>query len=250
MICVATFTAPEKNADTKFVNRTRFLLARWRPDLYYYGCVVITRNLIIALAGVFFRGQREQMVFVLCVIICYFTITGICQPWRVMRVNWYDISTGVMLALVGVFSIVFHTLQEQIKLMTFNQGETSEVQNLQDELEAYAIVLLLFITVFHVLLCALLVWCFTLLRPGQLEAQKGELEAEDKHLVASAEELADPQRQAAMKHLIHNVLDEKTRKELTLFFSKVKLASDGQAVARGRGSVEDSVEAQPQTVSA
>ena len=65
----AAYVAPSRWMDVNFRERWKFMLTRWRPSMYFWGSVVITRNLLVAFAGVISDQARVQLVYVVCVVV-------------------------------------------------------------------------------------------------------------------------------------------------------------------------------------
>lgn len=169
MAAFVTFASSRIRESGSFVARSKFLLARWRPTSYYWGFVVVTRNLLVACAGVFASGQRDQMVYVVGMVMVYSTITGLLQPWRVVVVNRYDVVTSVLLCIVGVFGILFLSLQQEADLTRHYGGPQRERERVEDAIDGYAramfVILILFFLSFALLIC----WSVSLMVPGRME---------------------------------------------------------------------------------
>merc|ERR1719379_299525 len=110
----AAYVAPSQWMNVTFRERWKFMLTRWRPDTYYWGSVVMTRNLLVAFAGLVSDEPRVQLVYVVCVVVITFAFTGAYQPWRAMVLNHYDVASSIVLVFIGVFGIIFVSLDKVI----------------------------------------------------------------------------------------------------------------------------------------
>ena len=55
--------APEKFVDKRFRARCKFLVNRWRADVWYWGSVYMVRNLVLALIAVVSATPRRSCAF-------------------------------------------------------------------------------------------------------------------------------------------------------------------------------------------
>merc|ERR1711988_522630 len=62
--------------------RWKFMLTRWRPDVYYWGCVIMTRNLLVAFAGVISSDPSLQLTYVVAVVNITLSATALHRGLR------------------------------------------------------------------------------------------------------------------------------------------------------------------------
>merc|ERR1711966_260993 len=97
--------------NVSFREQWKFMLTRWRPDTYYWGLVLMTRNLLVAFAGVISGEPRVQLVYVIVVVTIAFALTATYQPWRAAVLNHYDVVASVVLCYIGTFGLIFVSLE-------------------------------------------------------------------------------------------------------------------------------------------
>merc|ERR1712216_998572 len=103
----AAYMAPTQWMNVDFRERWKFMLTRWRPDTYYWGSVMMTRNMLVAFAGIISDQPRVQLVYVVCVVVIGFAFVAVYQPWRASSLNHYDVASCIVLSFIGVFGIIF-----------------------------------------------------------------------------------------------------------------------------------------------
>lgn len=156
---------PTKKDDRDYRECWTFMLYRWRTDCYYWGCVVMTRNLLVGMTAVFSEEARSQLLQAVVYILICSLLTGAYHPWAEEVLNWYDMSTCFVLLLIGLFGVVFLSLESEI---VFNERHMlwDDADALRTDLNAYATVLLVLIFTFLAEFVGLIVWCIQLLRPA------------------------------------------------------------------------------------
>jgi hypothetical protein len=151
----SAWVAPSMWMDVGFREKWKFMLTRWRPDVWYWGCVVMTRNLLVAFAGIVSGEPRVQLVYVVCVVVIVFSVTGVYQPWRAPVLNHYDVVSSIVLSFIGIFGLIFVSLQAEVELA---QRFGMDVQKKEDEQKEFARALTVLIAIFLALFGALCVW--------------------------------------------------------------------------------------------
>jgi len=197
----SAYVAPQLWTTVSFRERWKFMLTRWRPDTYYWGVMVMTRNLLVAFSGVISDAPRVQLVYVVCVVVVAFSVTGVYQPWRSAVLNHYDVASSIVLTFIGVFGVIFVSLDNEIEVLQQNDLSTQEKV---DEQGAFAVVLSVLVAIFLALFGVLGVWCVAMLIPSQMQKQIAahNKECEDlTQLLKNKIRLADFEDQAAL--LIH-----------------------------------------------
>jgi len=171
-----------------FRERWKFMLTRWRPDTYYWGSIVMTRNFLVALAGIVSDAPRVQLVYVVVVVVLVFAVTGIWMPWRAMALNHYDVSSSIVLAFIGVFGIIFVSLDKEIQV---GQQHDMDVSGKIDERTNFGQVLSALIALFLAMFGALVVWCVSMVVPSQMQKQAEAHDRECKTLTEQLHKLID-----------------------------------------------------------
>jgi hypothetical protein len=82
----------------------------------FWGSTMMTRNLLVAFAGVISTEPRVQLLYAVSVVLVAMTSTCVWQPWRTPVLNHYDTTTGAVLCFIGMFGTLFTSLQDEIRL--------------------------------------------------------------------------------------------------------------------------------------
>jgi len=182
-------------------------LTRWRPDVWFWGSLVMTRNLLVALAGVVSTEPRVQLIYLVWVVTTVFTLTAVWQPWRVPALNTSDVLSCLILNGIGVFGLVFVSLDDEIDLNT-RLGRT-EVAQRQEDLQAVLGTILAFLfAAFVAVFLFVIGWSMTLLIPGRAAIAEAELEKTLKGLYEEAVEvLAEATVQQDVERLVYHSTD-------------------------------------------
>ena len=114
--CYSTYVLPDRWGDEVFRQRAKFQFQRWRPDCWFFGTVVMTRNLVIAFAGVASSEARSQFMYTVSVLQIGAFLVAKLQPWRAIVLNSYDVITSFILCLLCIVGIVFISLQKEIAI--------------------------------------------------------------------------------------------------------------------------------------
>jgi len=162
----AVYTAPSKWMDVDFRTKFKFAFSRWRPDRYYWGMLIMTRNLLVAFACVVSDQGQVQLVYAITCVVLTFSLTARAQPWREPVLSDFDVVSSILLTLVGAFGIVFLSLNREINLsVRYNLP----VQGMKDDVETFAYVLVALIACFLALFGMLCLWCIMNSLPGNAE---------------------------------------------------------------------------------
>merc|ERR1719498_1944411 len=162
----AAFVAPSKWMEVNFREQWKFMLTRWRPAVWYWGVALMSRNGLVAFGGVVSSEPRAQLIYITCVVIAYFSMTAIRQPWRETTLNRFDVFTSVLICLIGMFGMVFVSLEDE---MTTNERAGLSVTGKEELRDTFAKVLLALIFVMIMSFGALGIWCFSMMTPGGAE---------------------------------------------------------------------------------
>ena len=187
----AAFIAPKKWADVDFREKWRFMLTRWRPDVWFWGSTMMTRNLLVAFAGVISTEPRVQLLYAVSVVLVAMTSTCVWQPWRTPVLNHYDTTTGAVLCFIGMFGTLFTSLQDEIRLSR-RFGLNTVVAGKESLRDDFATVLMVLVGVFVALVVSLCGWCLhmvltSMTAAGRKRAQEA-YEQPIRELVSSLED--------------------------------------------------------------
>jgi len=143
----------------------------------------MTRNLLVALAGIVSDSPRVQLVYVVCVVVVVFAVTGIWLPWRAMTLNHYDVSSSIVLTFIGVFGIIFVSLDKEIQVAQQHDMDTADKEA---ERTNFGQVLSALIALFLAMFGALCMWCVSMVFPAAMQKQA---EAHDRECRTLTEQL-------------------------------------------------------------
>lgn len=81
-----------------------FLFVGFRPDMAWFGVVMLARGLLLSLPSVVAPDTPNvQLVLMHSVILVSLVLQGYCQPWKSIGLNWLDtIAQSLFLTLLGV----------------------------------------------------------------------------------------------------------------------------------------------------
>lgn len=98
--------APKFYEDEKFRIRSRFLFRKWHPATWYFGQCLISRNLLLALAGVLFPNQHAvRLTYMMMILIGYLVLVLWLRPWFQIASNILDGALTVGLIVIITFSL-------------------------------------------------------------------------------------------------------------------------------------------------
>jgi len=86
--------------DSSFRGRFRFLLGRWNAQWWYWGGLVMLRNLLLPIITACTVGGLWQLMCFICIVGTLCVLQLWCQPWREPIGNFLD--AGMSLALIGM----------------------------------------------------------------------------------------------------------------------------------------------------
>lgn len=163
LYCWSVYRAPVHWTLVEYRERSRFMLHRWRPDLYFWGAAQVARNLLLALVGVL-GDERETLLFATCaVVLVYLVLTATYQPWRVPVLNHYEATVCLLLGFTGVAGLVFASADADLALSRSAVQRAEQLQRGFAQLLAVAFGMLL------ALFGLLAAWALAALQPGLLE---------------------------------------------------------------------------------
>eukprot|EP00451_Oxyrrhis_marina_P007879 CAMPEP_0204305418 /NCGR_PEP_ID=MMETSP0468-20130131/84915_1 /ASSEMBLY_ACC=CAM_ASM_000383 /TAXON_ID=2969 /ORGANISM="Oxyrrhis marina" /LENGTH=834 /DNA_ID=CAMNT_0051284763 /DNA_START=65 /DNA_END=2570 /DNA_ORIENTATION=+ len=99
------FVAPKMyTGNASFKTGTGFLLARWKPTIWYFGPAVMMRNLCVALIGVAYPSDGvAQLVLASTILSIYATAQSTQAPWRNKTLNRVDTVLTITVAVLCMF---------------------------------------------------------------------------------------------------------------------------------------------------
>ncbi|CAE7633282.1 gbb-1 [Symbiodinium sp. CCMP2592] len=107
----ATVVAPRKAASGNvwFLAATRFLLFRFRTDIWWFGTFMLPRGLMLSLSIVMAGDSPYvQMLLIVSVMLTYMVVQLISWPWKLPALNAFDaiisIALILMMAILGAFA--------------------------------------------------------------------------------------------------------------------------------------------------
>ena len=165
----AVYIAPLSwKTDAAFRVKWAFLIARWRSDRWYWGPVLMTRNLFVALSGVVSSEPRIQLSFAIGVIIITFASTAWYQPWKAPKLNYYDVISCILLCIIATCGLIFASLNEEIGYVK-RLEEFTILDRKGDTRDVLIWVLLLLIGLFIFLFATLVGWTVMGMQKGWVQ---------------------------------------------------------------------------------
>lgn len=219
------YSAPGEWPKPEFREKWRFMLTRWRPDVWFWGSLVMTRNLLVALAGIVSAEPRVQLIYLVWVVTTVFTLTAVWQPWRIPSLNISDVLSCVLLNGIGVFGLVFVSLDDEIDLNT-RLGRTEVAEKQKSLQNGLAVVLAILFAAFVGTFVAVIGWALILLVPGRAVVAEAEMEKTLKGLYDEAvETINDSTIQQDLERLVYNSTDH-DRKGLRSILEKLRTSPE------------------------
>jgi len=201
------YSAPGEWPKAEFREKWRFMLTRWRPDVWFWGSLVMTRNLLVALSGIVSTEPRVQLIYLVWVVTTVFTLTAVWQPWRIPSLNISDVLSCVILNGIGVFGLVFVSLDDEIDLNT-RLGRTEVAQRQKDLQAVLAVILGFLFAAFVGVFLAVIGWALIMLVPGRAAVAAAEMDTPLKGLYDEAvETINDSTIQQDLERLVYNSTD-------------------------------------------
>jgi len=100
------YISPSKSTDPDFRMRTKFLVARWKPTRWYYGLVVMIRNLLLAMVSILSPAPGcAELAITATIIGIYAQIAMYVKPWRAGFLNMTDGLLSMLIMLICVFAM-------------------------------------------------------------------------------------------------------------------------------------------------
>jgi hypothetical protein len=155
--------APKLWMQMWFRDTFKFMLSRWRADVWFWGGIMMGRNLLMAIAAIISGKVRIQLLYMVVVAVIYMCITATYSPWQQSILVHFDVVTCIILIVTGVLGLVFMGLQEEIKLLHRYAGDSATTGN-KDLEDALAIGLVCCNALFMFSIGCLAIWCINGMR--------------------------------------------------------------------------------------
>jgi hypothetical protein len=95
------------HASDSFRKRFQFVLKRWHPTYYWFGALVLVRNLLMCLVGVVSTEGLTQVLMLTLIFAPSFCATLVVKPWRDIVANWTDgLLSGAFLLIMFLAAMV------------------------------------------------------------------------------------------------------------------------------------------------
>jgi len=79
----------------------KFLFIKYRPNVHYFGLIVIAKGIFLNIGSVFLDGPVAQIYWVIFVLILYTTLVISFRPWRHQASVICDVWAHISLILIG-----------------------------------------------------------------------------------------------------------------------------------------------------
>merc|ERR1719396_110431 len=91
-----------------FLVRYRFVFYRFRPTVWWWGSVIIARQLLLAFSLLVFPDDPyAQIVYIVTVLVLYISAAACAWPWKCSELNIVEIGTLGCLTLFIVVAGAF-----------------------------------------------------------------------------------------------------------------------------------------------
>jgi len=157
------FVAPEQWDNVKFREYARFLVNRWRPDYWWWGIAVLTRNVLVASSGLLGDDVRVQLLVVMMCVVVYSVLVGIFQPWVVPVLNSFEIVGTLLLGLLCAVGLIFNSSEQarSILLQLEEAWAKDEVATIEADMRTFGVFFCVVLAIFLFLMAGLVVWCMS-----------------------------------------------------------------------------------------
>jgi len=99
-------TGPKKyHVDLTFRKRFAFLVTKWNPRWYYWGLVIMIRNLLVSLIAVMTTQPLMQFVLMILFFSPVFALTLANAPWREEGLNYLDMFISATLLITVLLAV-------------------------------------------------------------------------------------------------------------------------------------------------
>jgi hypothetical protein len=167
----AAYVAPSKWMEINFREQWKFMLTRWRPAVWYWGLALMTRNGLVAFGGVVSTEPRAQLIYIASIVIVYFCMTALRQPWRETMLNHFDVFTSLIICLIAMFGMVFVSLEDEMRTRERAGLSVTGKEGLRDTFSA---ALLALVVIMVGAFGSLALWSLAMMTPGGAEKNATE----------------------------------------------------------------------------
>jgi len=224
----AVVVTPSRLNDQSFMNRFRFLLARWRPEVWYWGMIMTTRNLLIAATGLMTREAMSQLAFIMAIIMIAKVLASYYHPWRAEELNIADVATCFILSLVGMFGIMLICLGERIAIAERSGEATTD---LEDRKLVYGWTVLVLMVAFGCTGLYIIAWALNFMRASVRNQYIKHVAEQEQDIVNALSELPNKADFKARTQEALNKCSAADLKQMKAFLDKVSSGAD----AKGEG---------------
>ena len=113
---------------------------------------------------------RVQLLIVVIFVLLVTCATASYHPWRAGALNVYDVVSSYVLALVGIFGLIFLSLRIEERELE-RAGKTKEADAVGEDLATFGMWLAILVGLFLALFALICGWCFSMFIPSSREAQ-------------------------------------------------------------------------------
>merc|ERR1712216_972447 len=125
---------------------------------------------MVASVGLLTSNARVQLALTVFILFFFCVLTAALRPWRTPALNFFDVSTTASLGSIGVFGILFVSLQGEVKNLKTLAGSDalaqSRIDKLDVQLDTFSTVLGVLLGFFCALFGTVVCWCAHLAMPG------------------------------------------------------------------------------------
>ena len=103
------WVAPRRFHETSFQQRWKFILLKFRSDIWWWGIVFLLKGIAVNLPFIFFVEGTAQMYWVIMTLLVYSWGLAGFFPWRVLATNALEIVACGSLMMLAALSLYFTT---------------------------------------------------------------------------------------------------------------------------------------------
>mmetsp|Transcript_110819 Transcript_110819/g.174718 ORF Transcript_110819/g.174718 Transcript_110819/m.174718 type:complete len:1279 (+) Transcript_110819:156-3992(+) len=102
------FVTKSRISNKHFRQMWRFILARWRPDCWYWGLFLLARNFFIAIIPITVRVDKVYRVLVFALLLACHALAEVhWMPWMTGMNNWFEAFISLLLIVMGIVGLQF-----------------------------------------------------------------------------------------------------------------------------------------------
>ena len=148
-------------SDKVFRVRAKFLVNRWRVDVWYWGTVYMTRALFLAMVTVVSSTAVDQFIMMIIVMVFFLVFAALFMPWKDERLAQFDNLVSVIIIFAACCGIGFMHLQTQKAMHQRDPTERGAkmMADLDQRMGMYSILLGMALAIAFFLFCGLVGYC-------------------------------------------------------------------------------------------